>query len=130
MTDQMSRADFSTPRHPLGAGLTQRKDHPMTDTGITAASLLTERRDFLNVRVGPAAKGGFDVLVRFDGTYSRRQDAEEAAQGIRAWFEALSDVPKDRWYMWKAPHETESNPNEKLICPYCGKTNCPAHQPK
>ena len=76
------------------------------DKPFTAAEFLTERRDFLRVRVVPGEAGGWDVVVRFDGTYSDKQMAENAAKGIKEWFESLADIPKDRWHMWRGPrHE-------------------------
>ena len=50
----------------------------------TADEFLNERHDMLEVRVVPDRFGdGFDVVLRVDGTYSSKSDAEEAALSIR-----------------------------------------------
>lgn len=70
----------------------------------TAASYLTERRDFLHVFVVPSPSGqGFDVVCRMDGTYSREVDALGAAEGVRSMMERLTDVPMQGRIWWKGP---------------------------
>ncbi len=70
----------------------------------TAAEFLSERRDFLHVYVVRSSSGqGWDVVCRFDGTYTSKADAEAAAQGIRDHFGNLTDVRKDGRDWWGGP---------------------------
>lgn len=66
----------------------------------TAAEFLTERRDFLMVRVVRAEGAGWDIVLRIDGTYAEREDAEPVAAFMRKSIEAISDIPKDGWDRW------------------------------
>lgn len=74
----------------------------MTDLDTrTALGFLTERRDFFHVTVTPGCNGwGYDVVLRIDGSYSTKEAAEAAAEGMKEWIEGITDIPKDRWHNW------------------------------
>lgn len=69
----------------------------------TAAGFLSERRDFLHVYAAPSVGDGWDVVIRVDGSYPERTDAEGAARGIREWIERLVDVRRDGPSWWGGP---------------------------
>ena len=70
----------------------------------TAAGFLSERRDFLHITAAPSLAGdGWDVLLRVDGTYAERGDAEAAAVELRDWIERLRDVRADGRTWWHGP---------------------------
>jgi hypothetical protein len=77
---------------------------PVTDQGETTSKYMTERADFLHVYAAPSAAGsGWDVVMRLDGTYARRADAEAAALMERSRIDALADAGKARRYWWAGP---------------------------
>jgi len=69
----------------------------------TAAGFLSERQDYLYVYASRSQGDGWDVVMRIDGTYSDRADAEGAAQGIRQRIERLTDVRSDKRVWWNGP---------------------------
>ncbi len=75
----------------------------------TAAGFLSERQDFLHVYTAPSVSGsGYDVVLRIDGTYTSKRDADDAALGMREWMERLTDVDKDDRIWWNgAPWRVE-----------------------
>lgn len=83
----------------------------------TAAGFLSERQDFLHVYAAPSVAGeGFDVVLRIDGTYTERADAEEAVEGIRDWIAGLEDVAGDKRVWWDGPpFEVDSKPRSLRI---------------
>lgn len=75
---------------------------------MTSREFLTERRDYFHVSVIPSYRGGgWDVVLRVDGTYYSEADAIGAAEGIRLWMEGLSDVPATGWVWWDGPPELQ-----------------------
>jgi hypothetical protein len=65
---------------------------------MTAAEFLTERRDFFDVRVVEGRRGGYDIVLRLDGTYDLPQAAvEEIALGWLEHLRQLTNVPADGW---------------------------------
>ena len=74
------------------------------ETLTTAAGFLSERRDFLYVYATRSVSGeGWDVVLRVDGTYTDKADAEGAAVGIRDWLAGLVDVRRDGRVWWDGP---------------------------
>ena len=70
-------------------------------TRETAADFLSERRDFLHVYATRSVSGyAWDVVLRLDGTYAERADAEAVAVGIRDWIDGLADVRLDGGIWW------------------------------
>lgn len=74
----------------------------LPDVG-TAAGFLSERHDFLYVYATRSEGDGWDVVMRIDGTYADRVDAEDAAEGMRAWIDSLEDIRKDGRHWWDGP---------------------------
>ncbi len=80
---------------------------PVTPDDRTAAAFLSERRDFLYVYVVRSAGGsGWDVVMRLDGTYTDRADAE----GVVAMYRTAltdgtfaADVRTDGRHWWEGP---------------------------
>lgn len=69
-----------------------------------AAGFLRERADFLHVYAVKSPGGsGWDVVLRIDGTYANRPDAEAAAEGIRERILRLDDVPPVGRIWWQGP---------------------------
>jgi len=74
----------------------------------TAQAFLEERKGWLRVVVAQSPDGGFDILLRIDGTYTEREDAEGIARmfrrDLRKMFRRdlreLRDVPQDGWNSW------------------------------
>jgi very-short-patch-repair endonuclease len=78
----------------------------MTETPpdlLTAAGFLTERQDLLYVYVVKSRGEGWDVVVRIDGSYHDRSNAEDAAVDIREWMTSLTDVGMTERYWWGGP---------------------------
>jgi hypothetical protein len=73
----------------------------------TAAAFLDSRRDWMRVQVVPGWVGGqgWDVVLRIDGTYGERVDAERVAAAMKRKIESLSDITHDRWDAWDAKAE-------------------------
>jgi len=71
----------------------------------TAAEFLNERRDFLYVYATPSVSGhGYDVVIRLDGTYSARRDAEDVAKFLRhERMEWITDFTSDGRDWWSGP---------------------------
>jgi hypothetical protein len=73
----------------------------------TVAGWMTERRDFLYVYVVPSAAGdGWDVVLRIDGTYADKADAEGVASMYRTALmdgTFAADVPTDGRDWWEGP---------------------------
>ena len=69
----------------------------------TAAGCLTERQDYLYVYVADSPGNGWDVVVRVDGTYPDRADAEGAAVHIRERLDSLTDVGRSKRHWWNGP---------------------------
>jgi hypothetical protein len=77
---------------------------PVTGQGETTSEYMTERQDFLYVYAAPSVAGsGWDVVLRIDGTYADRADAEAAAQEERSRIDALAGAGKARRYWWAGP---------------------------
>lgn len=77
---------------------------PVTDQGETTSEYMTERADFLYVYAAPSVAGhGWDVVMRLDGTYADRADAEAAALMERSRINALADVGKAHRHWWAGP---------------------------
>jgi hypothetical protein len=75
---------------------------------LTAAGFLTERQDLLYVYVVKRGSG-WDVVLRVDGTYHDRANAEDAAVDIRDWVSALTDVGKSDRLWWGGPPDSDAS---------------------
>lgn len=75
----------------------------------TATGWLAERCDFLHVHAVRSVRGdGWDVVLRVDGTYAERADAEAVAAWLREAVtrgELLTDIPRERLAWWAGPPE-------------------------
>jgi hypothetical protein len=54
--------------------------------------LFKDRQSWLRVQVHQNEFDGFDVVLRLDGSYTQKADAEALADDFRRWIEPLLDL--------------------------------------
>ncbi len=65
----------------------------------SAAEFFTERSDLLDVSV-VRSNGGWDVVLRIDGTYTYEEDAVAAADGMRDMVKMIPDIAWKTYGAW------------------------------
>lgn len=69
-----------------------------------ASEFLSERSDFLDVYV-VKDNGGWDIVLRIDGTYFDESTARACAEGLRDGIRSIPDVawkPYGVWGRWRS----------------------------